>query len=155
MFTKYYKQNWTKRFLSVKKKKNVSDDAEKSLIVKLKTDCGYRFTSKLEGMFIDTKTSEDAMLGFYANSFAKTGDNPTLAVQIFTIGFWSTQPSATCNLPAEFLGVCEKFQGYCFGTYTRRRLSWQTNMGFAFLVISYDVPYLKCVRQPTSCILAL
>lgn len=35
----------------------VSDDAERSLLVKLKTECGYQFTSKLESMFTDIKTS--------------------------------------------------------------------------------------------------
>lgn len=29
--------------------------AERSLLVKLKTECGYQFTSKLESMFTDIK----------------------------------------------------------------------------------------------------
>jgi hypothetical protein len=39
----------------------VSDEAERSLLVKLKTECGYQFTSKLESMFTDIKTSRDTM----------------------------------------------------------------------------------------------
>ncbi|KAJ6321787.1 hypothetical protein OIU77_011795 [Salix suchowensis] len=58
VFEKYYKQHLAKRLLSGK---TVSDDAERSLIVKLKTECGYQFTSKLEGMFTDMKTSHDTM----------------------------------------------------------------------------------------------
>jgi cullin 3 len=54
VFEKYYKQHLAKRLLSGR---TVSDDAERSLIVKLKTECGYQFTSKLEGMFTDMKTS--------------------------------------------------------------------------------------------------
>ncbi|KAJ9683671.1 hypothetical protein PVL29_019304 [Vitis rotundifolia] len=134
VFEKYYKQHLAKRLLSGK---TVSDDAERSLIVKLKTECGYQFTSKLEGMFTDMKTSEDTMQGFYASSFAETGDGPTLAVQVLTTGSWPTQPSATCNLPAEILGVCEKFRGYYLGTHTGRRLSWQTNMGTADLKATF------------------
>ena len=42
----------------------VSDDAERSLLVKLKTECGYQFTSKLESMFNDIKTSRDTMADF-------------------------------------------------------------------------------------------
>ncbi len=30
---------------------------ERNLLVKLKTECGYQFTSKLESMFTDIKTS--------------------------------------------------------------------------------------------------
>ena len=41
--------------------RQVSDEAERSLLVKLKTECGYQFTSKLESMFTDIKTSRDTM----------------------------------------------------------------------------------------------
>ncbi|CAH2066414.1 unnamed protein product [Thlaspi arvense] len=42
VFEKYYKQHLAKRLLSGK---TVSHDAERNLIVKLKTECGYQFTS--------------------------------------------------------------------------------------------------------------
>ncbi|KAF9673890.1 hypothetical protein SADUNF_Sadunf10G0070900 [Salix dunnii] len=127
VFEKYYKQHLAKRLLSGK---TVSDDAERSLIVKLKTECGYQFTSKLEGMFTDMKTSQDTMHGFYA-SHLELGDARTLVVQVLTTGSWPTQPGVTCNLPAEMSALCEKFRSYYLGTHTGRRLSWQTNMGTA------------------------
>ena len=39
IFEKYYKQHLAKRLLSGR---TVSDDAERSLLVKLKTECGYQ-----------------------------------------------------------------------------------------------------------------
>ncbi|KAA8532988.1 hypothetical protein F0562_032894 [Nyssa sinensis] len=134
VFEKYYKQHLAKRLLSGK---TVSDDAERSLIVKLKTECGYQFTSKLEGMFTDMKTSQDTMQGFYTSHGAELGDGPTLAVQVLTTGSWPTQPSVTCNLPAEMSALCEKFRSYYLGTHTGRRLSWQTNMGTADLKATF------------------
>ncbi|GLU01917.1 hypothetical protein SLE2022_191970 [Rubroshorea leprosula] len=134
VFEKYYKQHLAKRLLSGK---TVSDDAERSLIVKLKTECGYQFTSKLEGMFTDMKTSEDTMQGFYAHVGADLGDGPTLSVQVLTTGSWPTQPINTCNLPTEILSVCEKFRNYYLGTHTGRRLTWQTNMGTADLKATF------------------
>uniref|UniRef100_A0A1D1YRK4 Cullin-3B n=1 Tax=Anthurium amnicola TaxID=1678845 RepID=A0A1D1YRK4_9ARAE len=134
VFEKYYKQHLAKRLLSGK---TVSDDAERSLIVKLKTECGYQFTSKLEGMFTDLKTSQDTMQGFYASQYSDTGDGPSLAVQVLTTGSWPMQPSATCNLPAELVSVCEKFRTHYLGTHTGRRLSWQTNMGTADLKATF------------------
>ncbi|KAF3329197.1 cullin-3A-like protein [Carex littledalei] len=128
VFEKYYKQHLAKRLLSGK---TVSDDAERSMIVKLKTECGYQFTCKLEGMFTDMKTSQDTMLDFYTRQSAELGDGPTLAVQILTTGSWPTQPSPACNLPPEILNVCEKFRTYYLGTHSGRRLTWQTNMGTA------------------------
>ncbi|XP_031250019.1 cullin-3B-like [Pistacia vera] len=59
IFEKYYEQHLAKRLLAGKQ----SDDAERSLIVKLKTECGYQFTSKLEGILTDMKTSQDTMQG--------------------------------------------------------------------------------------------
>ncbi|KAJ0468482.1 putative cullin [Helianthus annuus] len=53
-FEKYYKQHLATRLLSGI---SVSEDAERSLILKLKTECGYQFTSTLEGMFADMNTS--------------------------------------------------------------------------------------------------
>ncbi|KAM0936356.1 putative cullin protein, neddylation [Dioscorea sansibarensis] len=134
VFEKYYKQHLAKRLLSGK---TISDDAERSMIVKLKTECGYQFTSKLEGMFTDMKTSQDTMQGFYASQSFDTGDSPTLAVQVLTTGSWPTQPSPSCNLPAEILGVCERFRAYYLGTHTGRRLTWQTNMGTADLKATF------------------
>ncbi|KAM7511342.1 hypothetical protein LguiB_010217 [Lonicera macranthoides] len=117
--------------------KTVSDDAERSLIVKLKTECGYQFTSKLEGMFTDMKTSQDTMKAFYAAVGAELAEGPTLAVQVLTTGSWPTQSGTTCNLPPEILGVCNKFRTFYLGTHTGRRLSWQTNMGTADLKATF------------------
>jgi cullin 3 len=61
VFEKYYKQHLAKRLLL---SRSVSDDAERNMIAKLKTECGYQFTSKLEGMFTDMKLSADTMEGF-------------------------------------------------------------------------------------------
>lgn len=61
VFEKYYKTHLSKRLLSGRP---VSDDAERSLLVKLKTECGYQFTSKLESMFADIRTGRDMMLEF-------------------------------------------------------------------------------------------
>jgi cullin 3 len=64
VFEKYYKQHLAKRLLTGK---TVSEDAKRSLVIKLKKECGYQFTSKLEGMFTDMKTSLDTTKGFHAN----------------------------------------------------------------------------------------
>lgn len=50
IFERYYKQHLAKRLLL---NKSSSDDLEKMMIAKLKTECGCQFTSKLEGMFKD------------------------------------------------------------------------------------------------------
>ena len=61
VFEKYYKQHLAKRLLGGR---TVSDDSERSFIVKLKTECGYQYTTKIEGMFTDMRTSRDTMAHF-------------------------------------------------------------------------------------------
>ena len=62
----------------------VSDEAERSVLVKLKTECGYQFTSKLESMFTDIKTSRDTMQEYKARRQASANgeDDVELAVQV-------------------------------------------------------------------------
>lgn len=128
VFEKYYKQHLAKRLLSGK---DSLDDAEKSLVLKLKTECGYQFTSKLEGMFTDMKTSQDTVQGFYASHGSDLVNGPILTVQVLTTGSWPSQPGASFNLPSELTSICDKFKSYYLGTHTGRRLTWQTNMGTA------------------------
>ena len=59
-----------------------SDDAERGLLVKLKTECGYQFTSKLESMFTDIKTSRDTMLEFKTHSGASTSSSAELDLSV-------------------------------------------------------------------------
>ncbi|CAK9216670.1 unnamed protein product [Sphagnum troendelagicum] len=123
VFEKYYKQHLAKRLLSGR---TVSDDAERSLIVKLKTECGYQFTSKLEGMFTDMKTSRDTMQGFNATlAGSESNEGPTLAVQVLMTGSWPTQSGARCNMPTEILSMCDKFKQYYLSTHTADRLTYR------------------------------
>ncbi|CAN0345890.1 unnamed protein product, partial [Discosporangium mesarthrocarpum] len=55
VFQNFYKTHLSKRLLGGR---SVSDEVEKNMIAKLKTECGYQFTSKLEGMFTDMKISK-------------------------------------------------------------------------------------------------
>ena len=47
-FEEYYKRHLARRLLN---QKSASDDSEKMMISKLKSECGCQFTSKLEGTF--------------------------------------------------------------------------------------------------------
>jgi len=116
--------------------RSVSDDAEKNMITKLKTECGYQFTSKLEGMFTDMRLSLDTMESFKAHLRSLEGnplDGIDLNVYVLTTGFWPTQTTANCNLPSEILKCCEVFKKFYLSNHNGRRINWQTNMGSADL----------------------
>ena len=61
VFERYYKGHLAKRLLLGR---SVSDDAERGMLAKLKVECGYQFTQKLEGMFQDMRISADIMDGY-------------------------------------------------------------------------------------------
>ncbi|GBF91645.1 hypothetical protein Rsub_03949 [Raphidocelis subcapitata] len=131
VFEKYYKQHLAKRLLSGR---TVSDDAERGMLVKLKTECGYQFTSKLESMFTDIRTSRDTLADFRSRLATKGTDlGLDLTVQVLTTGSWPTQGAAKCALPAEMERCCEEFRDYYLNAHSGRRLTWQLNMGTADL----------------------
>lgn len=68
VFERYYKGHLAKRLLHGR---SVSDDAERGMLAKLKVECGYQFTQKLEGMFHDMKISSETMQAYH-NHLATT-----------------------------------------------------------------------------------
>jgi cullin 3 len=65
IFENYYRRLLSKRLLSGK---TVSDELEKQMIAKLKAECGYQFTSKLEGMYLDMKISKSVQENFQSSA---------------------------------------------------------------------------------------
>jgi cullin 3 len=59
----------------------ISDDGERSVLMKLKTECGYQFTSKLESMFTDIKTSQD-MMHEYKSQLSQEGPSAKSTVDL-------------------------------------------------------------------------
>mmetsp|Transcript_96516 Transcript_96516/g.268379 ORF Transcript_96516/g.268379 Transcript_96516/m.268379 type:complete len:339 (+) Transcript_96516:3-1019(+) len=127
--------------------RSVSDEAEKSMISKLKSECGHQYTSKLEGMFQDMKLSEDLMRQ-HRSSFAagppprsrlggpaalpQTGAGGIdLKVSVLTSGFWPGPPGQPCELPPEIQDCCTRFETFYLAKHTGRRLTWQPNHGQA------------------------
>ena len=138
IFEKYYKQHLAKRLLGAR---SVSDDAERSMIAKLKHECGYQFTSKLEGMFLDMKMSADTQDAFREKVLQPSGsskiDGVELGVHVLTTGFWPTQLGPRCNLPPQIARCCEAFKDFYLKQHSGRKLTWQTNMGNADIKASF------------------
>lgn len=61
IFERYCKLHLSRRLLFGR---GSSDPAESNLVIKLKTECGYQFTSKLESMFTDIKMSDEIQKDF-------------------------------------------------------------------------------------------
>ena len=132
-FEKYYKHHLAKRLLQ---SKTINEDGERSMISKLKSECGYQFTCKLEGMFKDIGLSKDFMEKYRKRSRSnlKLGKDIDLSVKILTTGHWPLNASSgKCNLPKELVYLCSDFEKFYLSCHTGRRLTWQFNMGNADL----------------------
>ncbi|KAG8183868.1 hypothetical protein JTE90_005332 [Oedothorax gibbosus] len=129
VFERYYKQHLAKRLLL---NKSVSDDSEKNMISKLKTECGCQFTSKLEGMFKDMSVSNTMMEEFktHVSSSGANLYNVDLNVRVLTTGFWPTQ-SATpkCNIPMAPRNAFEAFRRFYLAKHSGRQLTLQPQLG--------------------------
>eukprot|EP01025_Chloroclados_australasicus_P025868 TRINITY_DN25752_c0_g1_i2.p1 TRINITY_DN25752_c0_g1~~TRINITY_DN25752_c0_g1_i2.p1 ORF type:complete len:745 (-),score=82.84 TRINITY_DN25752_c0_g1_i2:248-2482(-) len=134
VFEAFYKRDLSKRLLMGK---SSSIDAEKSMIGKLKTECGAQFTNKLEGMFKDIDLSKDIMKSF-KNIEAQSAENKLqkgidLNVNILTSGFWPTYPVTEANLPIELNQYQERFKQFYLSKHTGRKLTWYSSLGTCVL----------------------
>ncbi|XP_055710356.1 cullin-3 isoform X2 [Phlebotomus papatasi] len=133
VFERYYKNHLAKRLLL---NKSVSDDSEKNMISKLKTECGCQFTSKLEGMFKDMSVSNTIMEEFKTHVMNEgiTLSGVDLTVRILTTGFWPTQ-SATpnSNIPSAPRQAFETFKRFYLAKHSGRQLTLQPQMGTAYI----------------------
>ncbi|KAJ3787004.1 Cullin-domain-containing protein [Lentinula aff. detonsa] len=128
VFERYYKNHLAKRLLHAR---SVSDDAERGMLAKLKIECGYQFTQKLEGMFHDIKISTDNMQS-YREHLAKSSMSPKIdiSVIVMTSTFWPTSHSSSpCNLPQQLLDTVKPFERFYYSRHSGRRLSWQLSLG--------------------------
>ncbi|KAI8374216.1 Cullin [Radiomyces spectabilis] len=131
VFERYYKQHLAKRLLF---NRSVSEDAERGMLSKLKRECGYQFTNKLEGMFNDMRLSSE-MTSQFKDYGEKALADPMVdvTVTVLTSTFWPMNLSSSpkCHMPTGILSACQSFEKFYFGRHSGRRLTWQPQMGTA------------------------
>jgi cullin 3 len=140
VFEAYYKNHLAKRLLG---NKSGSEEAERAMVSLLKAECGYQFTSKLEGMFNDMRISKETAEKYrsHKKSLVATTSDPRdvenggksvdVEVSVLTTGYWPSQNVEPCILPPSVQAAMDRFQKYYLNTYTGRKLSWQTSTGSA------------------------
>lgn len=136
IFEAFYKKDLAKRLLLGK---STSQDAEDSMIGKLKAECGAAFTSKIEGMFKDINISQGMNVAFkqYLNHYTST--SPTdLSINVLTSSFWPNYPTYDVNLPAELINYQATFHKFYSTNHSGRKLVWQTNLGHCIVKAMFE-----------------
>ncbi|KAH6660403.1 Cullin family protein [Truncatella angustata] len=124
VFQKFYSRMLARRLVH---SNSSSDDAETSMISKLKEACGFEYTNKLQRMFQDMQISKDLNNGYKEHvkkdeSVSKPLDS---TYSILGTSFWPlTPPNTQFNPPAEIQADLDRFGAYYKQKHDGRKLTW-------------------------------
>ncbi|KAK0714819.1 ubiquitin-protein ligase-like protein [Lasiosphaeris hirsuta] len=122
VFQKFYSRMLARRLVH---SNSSSDDAETSMISKLKEACGFEYTNKLQRMFQDMQISKDLNTGFKEHVQGLGAKGLDSAYSILGTGFWPlTAPNTTFNPPEEISADCERFARFYRNKHEGRKLTW-------------------------------
>ncbi|KAK0201666.1 Cullin [Desarmillaria ectypa] len=126
VFQQFYSTKLSKRLIhSV----SASDEAEASMISKLKEACGFEYTNKLQRMFTDMSLSKDLTDQFKERMQQSHDDlDVTFSVMVLGTNFWPLNPpSHEFTVPREIYPTFDRFQKYYQTKHSGRKLTWLWN----------------------------
>ncbi|XP_010269449.1 PREDICTED: cullin-1-like [Nelumbo nucifera] len=128
LFAEFYRKKLARRLLF---DKSANDDHERSILTKLKQQCGGQFTSKMEGMVTDLTLARENQANFEEYLSTSPNANPgiDLTVTVLTTGFWPSYKSFDLNLPAEMVKCVEVFKEFYQTKTKHRKLTWIYSLG--------------------------
>jgi len=137
LFAEIYRNQLAKRLLY---ETSASEDAEKSMIAKLKMKCGAQFTSKLEGMINDLTLATDLQKEFREHCDNLNPESKQalggidFSVTVLTTGFWPSYQVQDANLNPQMQKAIQVFQTFYDGRTSHRRLQWIHSLGQAAIL---------------------
>uniref|UniRef100_A0A914W2H4 Cullin family profile domain-containing protein n=1 Tax=Plectus sambesii TaxID=2011161 RepID=A0A914W2H4_9BILA len=126
VFQKFYSKMFAKRLVG---SLSASDDAESSMISKLKQMCGFEYTSKLQRMFTDTGLSKELNEAFKEHqSNASIHLNLDFSIMVLGSGAWPFQQMFTFEIPSELVKCIDRFTDFYSHRHNGRKLTWLLTM---------------------------
>ncbi|KAJ8662605.1 hypothetical protein O0I10_001567 [Lichtheimia ornata] len=166
VFQKFYSRLLAKRLVNGT---SASDDAEGSMISKLKEACGFEYTSKLQRMLTDMSLSKELNEQFkdlVQQSYNTGGSNVDFNILVLGAGQWPLQPpNTTFNLPEDVVKTYDRFQKFYQNKHSGRKLNWlfqsckaelktsylkASKTGYTFQVSAYQMGVLLQYNNATS-----
>ncbi|KAG5884651.1 hypothetical protein JTB14_005396 [Gonioctena quinquepunctata] len=135
IFEAFYKKDLAKRLLLGK---STSQDAEDSMIGKLKSECGTGFTSKIEGMFKDINISQGINQAFKQHLIHTATFSSDLCINVLTSSFWPNYPTYNTSIPQELAEYQVNFQKFYATNHSGRKLVWQPSLGHCIVKAVFD-----------------
>ena len=152
VFERYFKKSFAKRLLYTK---NLNHESEKLMLSKLKAECGYQATSRLEGMFTDVHISSELTHKFKSYIRESATKYPDLYCNVLTNTFWPlTHADSQSHWPDDLLSVTRKFENFYASQHQGRRLMWLPNFGTVDLWAHFKSGK-KDLNMSTQCAMVL
>ncbi|KIP06829.1 hypothetical protein PHLGIDRAFT_72117 [Phlebiopsis gigantea 11061_1 CR5-6] len=126
VFQSFYTTKLSKRLIHGV---SASDEAEASMISKLKEACGFEYTNKLQRMFTDMSLSKD-LTDQFKERMQQTHDDMDINFSIMVLGtnFWPLNPPGhDFIIPTDILPVYDRFTKYYQQKHSGRKLTWLWN----------------------------
>lgn len=144
LFAEFYRKKLARRLLF---DKSANDDHERSILTKLKQQCGGQFTSKMEGMVTDLTLAKENQAHFddYLNENSHAHPGIDLTVTVLTTGFWPSYKSFDLNLPAEMVRCVEVFKEFYQTKTKHRKLTWIYSLGTCNINGKFDPKPMELV----------
>ncbi|KAF4587246.1 putative SCF complex member Cullin 1 [Ophiocordyceps camponoti-floridani] len=123
VFQRFYSRMLARRLVH---SNSSSDDAETTMITKLKSACGFEYTNKLQRMFQDVQISKDLNKEFsdHVKGMGSVSGVDS-AFSILGTGFWPLTPPATLfQPPAEIATEIDRFVRFYKHKHDGRKLTW-------------------------------
>lgn len=126
VFEAFYKKDLARRLLMGR---SASADAERSMLTRLKTECGSGFTQNLEQMFKDVELAREEMQSYKERledreGYSK-GKSLELNVNILSAAAWPTYPDVLVVVPANVKKAIDDFELHYRSKHSGRKLDWK------------------------------
>ncbi|KIM65778.1 hypothetical protein SCLCIDRAFT_1211764 [Scleroderma citrinum Foug A] len=108
---------------------SASDEAEASMISKLKEACGFEYTNKLQRMFTDMSLSKD-LTDQFKERMQQNHDDMDINFSIMVLGtnFWPlSAPNNDFIIPSDIFPTYDRFSKYYQTKHSGRKLTWLWN----------------------------
>ncbi|TYI95853.1 hypothetical protein E1A91_D01G028200v1 [Gossypium mustelinum] len=144
LFAEFYRKKLARRLLF---DKSANDDHERSILTKLKQQCGGQFTSKMEGMVTDLTLARENQTNFeeYLSNNRNANPGIDLTVTVLTTGFWPSYKSFDLNLPAEMIKCVEVFRDFYQTKTKHRKLTWMYSLGTCNLIGKFEPKTMELI----------
>ncbi|KAB2605183.1 cullin-1-like [Pyrus ussuriensis x Pyrus communis] len=144
LYAEFYRKKLARRLLF---DRSANEDHERSILTKLKQQCGGQFTSKMEGMVTDLTIARDHQKGFEEYLHHNPAVNPgmDLTVTVLTTGYWPSYKSFDLNLPEEMVKCVEVFKGFYETKTKHRKLTWIYSLGTCNVTGKFDTRPIELI----------